>query len=70
MIWAIGPIAERPTRQRFTAECKAPILAEYDRAERTEEGVILRREDPYSSDLVEWPKVAETGAQAGPGTVG
>lgn len=70
MIWAIGPGAERPTRQRFTAECKVPILAEYDRAERTEEGVILRREDPYSSDLVELTKVAETGAQAGPGTVG
>ena len=64
---AMGPRAERPKRRRFTAEYKAAILAEYDNAERTERGVILRREGLYSSHLAEWRKAAEAGAQTGLG---
>lgn len=64
---AMGPRAERPKRRRFTAEYKATILAEYESAERTERGVILRREGLYSSHLAEWRKAAEAGAQTGLG---
>ena len=64
---SMGPRAERPKRRRFTAEYKAAILAEYDNAERTERGVILRREGLYSSHLAEWRKAAEAGAQVGLG---
>ena len=45
----------KPKRRRFTAEYKAGILEELDRA--TEPGateVILRRENLYSSHLVDW----------------
>lgn len=64
---AMGPRAEQPKRRRFTAEYKTAILAEYDSAERTERGLILRREGLYSSHLAEWRKAAEAGAQAGLG---
>lgn len=64
---AMAPRADQPKRRRFTAEYKAAILAEYDSAERTERGVILRREGLYSSHLAEWRKAAEAGAQAGLG---
>ena len=64
---SMGPRAEQPKRRRFTAEYKAAILAEYDSAERSERGAILRREGLYSSHLAEWRKAAETGAQAGLG---
>ena len=61
----MGPRADRPARRTFSAEYKARILAEYDAADRGERGAILRREGLYSSDIVEWRKVADAGARAG-----
>jgi transposase len=42
----------RPTRQRFTAEQKLRILAEYEAAITAEAlGAVLRREGVYSSHI-------------------
>jgi transposase len=45
--------ADRPKRRTFTAEYKAQILAEYDAADRSERGAILRRDGLHSSHIVE-----------------
>ncbi len=58
----VSPRADRPKRRTFTAEYKAQVLAEYDAAERSERGAILRREGLYSSHIAEWRKAAEAGA--------
>lgn len=64
---AVSPRADRPKRRTFTAEFKAKILAEYEEAERSERGEILRREGLYTSHIIEWRKAAAAGAQAGLG---
>jgi transposase len=58
----VSPRSDRPKRRTFTAEYKAGILAEYDAADRSERGAILRREGLYSSHIAEWRKAAEGGA--------
>lgn len=55
-------VPERAQRRRFTAEYKARILAEYERAKPGEQGAILRREGLYSSHITEWRKAAGQGA--------
>ena len=62
---AMGPRADRPKRRTFTAEYKAQVLAEYDAADRSERGAILRREGLYTSHIAEWRKQAEAGAKSG-----
>lgn len=46
-------VPERAQRRTFTVKYKLAILDEYDRADRTERGAILRRENLYSSLLTE-----------------
>lgn len=60
--WAMAPRADRPKRRTFTAEFKAAILAEYDAADRSGRGEILRREGLYTSHIAEWRKAAQAGA--------
>ena len=48
------PRADRPKRRTFTQEYKDAVLAEYDAADRGQRGAILRREDLYSSHVVDW----------------
>ena len=59
---AMAPRADRPKRRTFTAEFKAAILAEYDAADRSGRGEILRREGLYTSHIIEWRKAAQAGA--------
>jgi hypothetical protein len=54
--------AARPQRQRFTAEYKQAILAEYEAAPDGEKGLVLRREGLYSSQITEWPQARDAGA--------
>lgn len=46
-------VPERAQRRTFTVKYKLAILDEYDRADHTERGAILRRENLYSSLLTE-----------------
>lgn len=55
-------VPERAQRRTFTAKYKLAILEEYGRAERTERGAILRRENLYSSLLTEWRHQRDRGA--------
>lgn len=66
-----GPAATAPnpevlakaTRRKFSAEYKLSILERTDRAAGSGEiGALLRREGLYSSHLVEWRRLRETGA--------
>jgi transposase-like protein len=66
--WAMAPRADRPKRRTFTAEFKAAILAEYDAADRSGRGEILRREGLYTSHIAEWRKAAQAGALSGLGS--
>lgn len=61
----VSPRADRPKRRSFTAEFKAAILAEYEAAERSERGEILRREGLYTSHIIEWRKAAQAGSLSG-----
>ncbi len=61
----MSPRSDRPRRRSFTAEYKRKILAEYDAADPTARGVLLRREGLYSSHLSEWRKARDGGALAG-----
>jgi transposase-like protein len=63
----VTPRADRSKRRTFTAEYKAAILSEYEAADRSERGVILRREGLYSSHIIEWRKAAAAGAASGLG---
>ncbi len=48
-------VEARPKRRRFTAEYKARILREAERASRPGEiGALLRREGLYASHLITW----------------
>jgi transposase len=56
-------VAAKAQRRKFTAEYKLRIVEEADHA--TDSGAIgalLRREGLYSSHLVEWRRLRETGA--------
>jgi transposase len=56
-------VPERAQRRTFTAKYKLAILEEYERAERTQRGAILRRENLYSSLLTEWRQQRDRGAR-------
>jgi transposase-like protein len=62
---AMSPRSDQPRRRSFTAKYKLDILTEYDAANPTERGVLLRREGLYSSHLSEWRKARDSGALAG-----
>lgn len=56
-------LSDRPRRRSFTAQDKLRILAETDRAAGTGGiGAILRREGLYSSNLTDWRKSRDAGA--------
>jgi transposase-like protein len=56
-------VPAKARRRRFTAEYKRKILAEAEAvAKKGELGALLRREGLYSSHLVEWRKLAKSGA--------
>ena len=56
----------KPRRRRFSAKCKLEILAEYERlGDPGAKGALLRREQLYSSHIVEWRRAKEVGALAG-----
>jgi len=54
-------IPDKAKRRTFTAEYKARILEETDKAPPGEIGAILRREGLYSSHLVTWRRDRERG---------
>ncbi len=55
--------APKPKRRRFSAEYKLAILDEYERlTDPGAKGALLRREGLYSSHLVEWRRVRDSGA--------
>lgn len=56
-------VPEKAKRRKFSAEYKARILAEADRAGPGEVGALLRREGLYSSHLASWRKQREEGAR-------
>lgn len=58
-------VRDRPVRRAFTAQYKADILAETDRAEAGKIGEILRREGLYSSHLCTWRRHRTEGMKAG-----
>jgi transposase-like protein len=61
-------VAAKSRRRSFTAEYKRKVLAEADAiTQRGELGALLRREGLYSSHLVEWRRLAKTGALGGLG---
>ncbi len=62
---AMSPRSDPPRRRSFTAKYKLDILTEYDAANPTERGVLLRREGLYSSHLTSWRKARDSGALAG-----
>jgi transposase-like protein len=61
-------VAAKSRRRSFTAEYKRKVLAEADAiTQRGELGALLRREGLYSSHLVEWRRLAKSGALGGLG---
>lgn len=56
-------VPAKSRRRSFTAEYKRKVLAEADAiTERGGLGALLRREGLYSSHLVEWRRLAKSGA--------
>lgn len=55
-------VTEKAHRRTFTAKYKLAIVEEYERADRTDRGAILRRENLYSSLIVEWRRQRDRGA--------
>lgn len=49
----------RPVRRTFTAEYRARIVGEYERAPHGEKSAVLRREGLYQSQLREWAMAAK-----------
>jgi transposase-like protein len=66
---AVGPDPEVPAkaqRRQFSAEYKLRILKESDACKGSGEiGALLRREGLYSSHLVTWRRLRDTGALLG-----
>jgi hypothetical protein len=58
-------VPQRARRRTFTAKYKLEVLAAYDAAPEGEKGALLRREDLYSSHIVEWRRARDAGALAG-----
>jgi len=57
---------DRPRRRSFAADYKLAIFDEYDRcAGDGDKGALLRREDLYTSHIVEWRRARDCGALAG-----
>ncbi|MCY0924533.1 hypothetical protein OS965_41805 [Streptomyces sp. H27-G5] len=54
--------APRPKRRTFSADYKLRIVAEYDAAPAGKKGAILRRENLYSSHVIEWRQARDAGA--------
>jgi transposase-like protein len=54
--------SDRPKRRTFTAEYKLAILEEYDQADATGRGALLRRERLLTSHISEWRKARKGGA--------
>ncbi len=57
-------VPERARRRTFTAKYKRDVLAEYEAADRTERGAVLRREGLYSSLITTWRDQRDKGALA------
>ncbi len=56
-------VSAKAKRRRFTAEYKRKVLAEAEAVTKKGElGALLRREGLYSSHLVEWRRLAKSGA--------
>ena len=56
-------VVAKATRRKFTAEYKLSVLEQADQASGSGEiGALLRREGLYSSHLVEWRRLRESGA--------
>jgi transposase len=55
----------KPVRRTFTAEYRARIVAEYERAPHGEKSAVLRREGLYQSQLREWAVAAGAPRPAG-----
>jgi transposase-like protein len=58
---------EKRTRRRFSTNYKLKILAEADRCQHGELGVLLRREKLYSSQLQQWRREWAAGGLSGVG---
>ena len=61
-------VPERARRRQYPAKYKQAILAEYDAADRSGRGEILRREGLYTSHIIEWRKAAAAGSLSGLGS--
>jgi transposase len=55
-------IPARARRRTYTAAYKAGVLAEYDAADKTARGAILRREGLYTSLIAAWREQRDTAA--------
>jgi transposase len=55
-------VAERARRRTYTAKYKHDVLAEYEAADRTGKGALLRREGLYSSLISAWRDQRDAGA--------
>jgi transposase-like protein len=55
------PSLEKRTRRRFSAEYKLKVLAAADACAHGELGVLLRRENLYSSQLQQWRRELASG---------
>ena len=59
-------VSTKARRRQFTAEYKRKVLAEAEACTKPGEiGALLRREELYSSHLVEWRRSRDRGALAG-----
>jgi transposase-like protein len=55
----------KPRRRRFSAQYKLDILAEHERlSDPGAKGALLRREQLYSSHIVEWRRARDVGGLA------
>jgi transposase-like protein len=59
-------VAPRARHRIFSADYKARILEEYDRATPQEKSAILRREGLYTSHIAMWRKLHSTGDLVAP----
>ena len=57
-------VPDRARRRTYTAKYKRDVLAEYEAADRSEKGAVLRREGLYSSLISAWRDQRDAGALA------
>jgi transposase len=62
--------APRPSRRVFSPEYKLAIITEYEQAPNGQKGAILRRENLYSSHVIEWTRARDAGVLGGGGSSG